>query len=172
MQTKAVDSRRHGNFLWLLPIPKGNKHESPSNYRPISLLSVASKLLERHFHQWITDHLSDNHPFASTQWGFQPVKSTVSALLSTTYNWLEEMEAGRDICWIHYLTYFQISLCCVSWRPHDKAGCEPQKFHCKCHAWTISSTARTQLEPLWLLCSSQFQCGTCPCVAIVADPIG
>ena len=72
-----------------------NEHESPSNYRPISLLSVTSKLLERHFHQ---DHLSVNHPLANTQWGFQPAKSTVSALLSTTYDWLEEMKAGRDIC--------------------------------------------------------------------------
>ena len=64
----------------------------------ISLLSVTSKLLEYHFHQLITDHLSVNHPLANTQWGFQPAKSTVSALLSTTYDWLEEMEAGRDIC--------------------------------------------------------------------------
>ena len=59
---------------------------------------MTSKLLERHFHQLIADHLSDNHPLANTQWGFQPAKSTVTALLSTTYDWLEEMEAGRDIC--------------------------------------------------------------------------
>ena len=82
----------------VVPIPKGNEHETPSNYRPISLLSVTSKLLERHYHQLITDHLSDNHPLANTQWGFQPAKSTATALLSTTYDWLEEMEAGRDIC--------------------------------------------------------------------------
>ena len=81
-----------------LPIPKGNEHESPSNYRPISLLSVTSKLLERHFYRLITDYLSDNHPLANTQWGFQLAKSTVSALLSTTYDWLEKMEAGRNIC--------------------------------------------------------------------------
>ena len=82
----------------VVPITKGNEYKSPSNYRPISLLSVTSKLLERHFHQLIADHLSDNHSLANTQWGFQPAKSTVSALLSTTYDWLEEMEAGRDIC--------------------------------------------------------------------------
>ena len=81
----------------VVPIPKGSEHETPSNYRPISLLSVTSKLLERHFHQLITDHLSDNHPLANTQWGFQPAKFTVTALLSTTYDWLEEMEAGGDI---------------------------------------------------------------------------
>ena len=75
--------------------PQGNEHESPSNYRQIS---VTSKLLERHFHQLVTAHLSDNHPLANTQWEFQPAKSTVTALLSTTYDWLEEMEAGRDIC--------------------------------------------------------------------------
>ena len=82
----------------VVPIPKGNEHESPSNYRPISLLSVTSKLLECYFHQLITDHWSDNHPLANTQWEFQPAKSTVSALLSTTYDRLEEKEAGRDIC--------------------------------------------------------------------------
>jgi len=31
----------------VVPIPKGGDHSNPSNYRPISLLSVISKMLER-----------------------------------------------------------------------------------------------------------------------------
>ena len=88
--------------LWkhslVVPIPKANDHKSPSNYRPISLLSVISKLLERHIHLLVTRHLSDSHPLANTQWGFQPGKSTTSALLATTYDWFRELEVGRDVC--------------------------------------------------------------------------
>jgi len=34
----------------IVPIPKGGDHSKPGNYRPISLLSITSKLLEHHYH--------------------------------------------------------------------------------------------------------------------------
>ena len=40
----------------VVPIPKGSDHSNPSNYRPISLLSVISKMLERHVYCLITEH--------------------------------------------------------------------------------------------------------------------
>ena len=70
----------------VVPIPKGGDHSNPSNYRLISLLSVISKMLERHVYYLITEHLSSVHPLANTQWGFQSGKSTVSALLTTTHD--------------------------------------------------------------------------------------
>ena len=66
------------------PIPKGSNFSSVSNYRPISLLSILSKLLERHMHGLIYQYLLAYHPLAIQQWGFQPHKSTVSALLDAT----------------------------------------------------------------------------------------
>ena len=42
---------------YVVPIPKGNDTHTLSNYRPISLLSVVSKLLERHIQALILDHL-------------------------------------------------------------------------------------------------------------------
>ena len=81
----------------VVPIPKANDRASPTNYRPISLLSVISKMLERHFYYLISSYLSENHPLANIQWGFQSGKSTISALLATTYNWFTQLEAGRDI---------------------------------------------------------------------------
>ena len=80
--------------LWkmsnVVPVPKSNDHSNPSNYRPISHLPILSKLLERHIHVLISEHLTLSHPISTNQWGFQAGKSTVSALLALTYgfnNW-------------------------------------------------------------------------------------
>ena len=82
----------------VVPIPKGGDHSNPSNYRLISLLSVASKMPERHVHHLLTQHLASDHPFANSQWGFQSGKSTVTALLATTYDWFQELESGKGVC--------------------------------------------------------------------------
>ena len=86
----------------VVPIPKGSDHSNPSNYRPISLLSVISKMLERHVYCLIAEYLSSDHPLANTQWGFQSGKSTVSALLTTT----------RLVCKIRSRQRSLLSFCC------------------------------------------------------------
>ena len=70
----------------VVPVPKSSKHNEVANYRPISLLPVVSKLLERHIHQVITTHLNETRPLSNKQWGFQPGKSTVTALLTVTHD--------------------------------------------------------------------------------------
>ena len=40
------------------PIPKHGDHTNPSNYCPISLLSVLSKILEKHMAQLLTEHMA------------------------------------------------------------------------------------------------------------------
>ena len=42
----------------VVPIPKGGDPESPVNYRPISILSILSKLLEKHLHDLLSHHLN------------------------------------------------------------------------------------------------------------------
>ena len=54
----------------VVPIPKGNNTCQPSNYRPISLLSILSKLLERHLYKHILQHVESTMPLALQQWGF------------------------------------------------------------------------------------------------------
>ena len=70
------------------PIPKGGDLSKPGNYRPISLLSITSKLLERHYYWLLTEHLSSSCPLAPNQWGFQNGISTVASLLAVVYAWL------------------------------------------------------------------------------------
>lgn len=68
------------------PIPKGSDSTSVSNYRPVSVLPVISKLLERHMHSLISCHIETFYPIASHQWGFQPGKSAVSAQINILHN--------------------------------------------------------------------------------------
>ena len=81
----------------VVPIPKSADNTSPTNYRPISLLSVLSKLLERHMYSQITSHLETHHPLSTSQWGFQSGRSTVTALLETTHNWFQFMDTGKEV---------------------------------------------------------------------------
>jgi len=65
-----------GNFptSWKLgritPIPKGTNKSLPSGYRPISVLPVASKLIEYHIKTAIVEFLQVNAPISSSQWVF------------------------------------------------------------------------------------------------------
>ena len=70
----------------VVPIPKGKDRTSVSNYRPISLLPILSKVLEKHIHKLVSAHLKLCYPIVLQQLGFQPKKSTVSALLDVSYN--------------------------------------------------------------------------------------
>ena len=84
-----------------LVVPKNDKG-SPNNYRPISLLSVLSKLLERHVHKILAEHLCTHHPLSNSQWGFSVGKSTVTALLTTTHEWFQQLEEGKEICAVFF----------------------------------------------------------------------
>ena len=101
-------SIRQGRFpeCWktssVVPIPKSANPSEATDYRPISLLSIVSKMLERHFHQYVTKHLNEYHPLSNKQWGFQSGKSTVTALLSVTHDWFQALEAGQEVCSIFF----------------------------------------------------------------------
>ena len=86
----------------VVPIPKVSPAKSPDHYRPVSLLSILSKVLERHVYIVIADHLDTVCPLSDCQWGFRAGRSTVSALLSTTTNWFSILEAGSEICAIFF----------------------------------------------------------------------
>ena len=86
----------------IVPIPKGGDTNQPSNYRPISLLSILSKLLERHMYKHVLKHIEATMPLALQQWGFRSGRSTVSALLDVTHNWLQLMDMGKEVCAVFF----------------------------------------------------------------------
>ena len=50
----------------VVPIPKVSPAKSPDNYRPVSLLSILSKILERHIYSLIANHLDSVCPLSDT----------------------------------------------------------------------------------------------------------
>ena len=75
----------------VVPLSKSTEKTNPTNYRPISLLSVLSKLLEKHVHIFLNDYLEKQqllHPF---QYGFKRKYSGNTALAHLTNSWLTAM---------------------------------------------------------------------------------
>ena len=68
----------------IVPIPKSGDKSDPSNYRPVSLLSIVSKLLEKIVYSFLWNHLTEHAPISDC---FQKGKSTTTALLSTIHDW-------------------------------------------------------------------------------------
>jgi len=86
----------------VVPIPKSSSKHNPSNYRPVSLLSVVSKLLERIVHSLLWEHLLTHAPISDKQWGFQKGKSTTTALLYATHDWFTLLDQQKDVMCIFF----------------------------------------------------------------------
>ena len=85
----------------VVPVPKSKNLNSPASYRPISILSIISKIMERCVYRIIYDHLRNFYPISARQWGFLPGRSTTSALLSVTHDWLQYLERGNKVCSVY-----------------------------------------------------------------------
>ena len=86
----------------VVPVPKGSDSTCVSNYRPISLLPVVSKLLERHMHFLISCQIETFCPIASHQWGFQPGKSSVSALIDVVHHWSLALDQRKEVAAVFF----------------------------------------------------------------------
>jgi len=84
------------------PVPKSSTRSDSTNYRPISLLSVLSKLLEEHMRDILLDHLTQFSPISAQQWGFCRSKSATCVLLA--------LQTFGINGWIPVLIYVQYSL--------------------------------------------------------------
>ena len=89
----------------ITPIPKGTNNSHSSGYRPISVLPVVSKLIERHVKDIVESFIKSNFPISSRQWGFMSKRSTVSALIRVVDDWLLALDQGFEIC----VVFFDIS---------------------------------------------------------------
>jgi hypothetical protein len=68
----------------IVPIFKKGDRSKPSNYRPVSFTSVASKILEHIIVSQIMDHLDNQNILNENQHGFRAKRSCESQLLMTT----------------------------------------------------------------------------------------
>lgn len=86
----------------VVPVHKGGTAENPNNYRPISLLPLMGKVLEKLLKNQIDDYLVANSILNESQFGFRRGKSTASAineLVSYIYGGFEcKLMTGAVFC--------------------------------------------------------------------------
>ena len=82
------------------PLQKKGSCNNPSNYRPISILSVFSKIFEKLMHQRLYKFLESFEILYPLQFGFREKHSTSHALLSLTESIKQSIDSGKVGCGI------------------------------------------------------------------------
>ena len=92
----------------VVPIFKKGSRSSPENYRPVSLTSVLSKLLEKLISKRVMEHLLINNIIPRQQHGFLKGKSTATNLLESLNIWIEMQEHNVpvDVIYLDYSKAF------------------------------------------------------------------
>ena len=90
--TKIVPSR--WKTAVITPLYKEGDRDSTSNYRPISVLPVISKIMERIVHDQVYDHLRTHGLLSEAQFGFRKYHSTATCILKLLSNIYTNMDRG------------------------------------------------------------------------------
>jgi hypothetical protein len=90
--------------LWksakVFALHKGGSRTDCNNYRPVSVLSISSKIIERHVHDSFTDYLYSNSLINSAQSGFKKLNSCFTCLSSMIDEWLQNLNNNKIIGYI------------------------------------------------------------------------
>ena len=90
----------HFPFSWKLatvvPLHKSGNRDNPSNFRPISLLSVLSKLCEKVVCMQLSSYLDTNHLLVNSQYAYRAAHSTEDALTDAV-EWMTRRIDEGDI---------------------------------------------------------------------------
>ena len=78
------------------PVHKKENRQIISNYRPISLLPICGKILEKIVFDQVYKFLNDNNLLSKHQSGFRPGDSTIYQLLSITSSIYENFEKFNE----------------------------------------------------------------------------
>ena len=81
----------------LLPVHKGGAKDDPSNYRPISMLPIISKLIEKYITKHLFGFLNKYKLLHKSQSGFHKHHSCNTALINLVDKWINVIDKGGII---------------------------------------------------------------------------
>ncbi len=80
------------------PIFKSEDKSKCENYRPISILSIVSKVFEKEVFRQMYTYVNESNLLSKYQSGFRPQHSTLSALIKICDDILNNMDEGKINC--------------------------------------------------------------------------
>ena len=84
----------------VIPIHKGGSSQDINNYRPISLLSIFDKIMEKMIHNKLYNFLEEHNILYHNQHGFRKNNSTIHALMQITERIKTSIDSGKFGCGI------------------------------------------------------------------------
>ena len=121
--------------LWkqanVVPIHKKDSKQILANYRPVSLLSILGKMMERIVFKYVFNHFRDNFLLSVWQSGFLPGSSTVTQLIEIYNTFCSAITKNKEI----RIVFLDIS------KAFDRVWHKGLKFKLK--KWGISGTLLT-----------------------------
>jgi hypothetical protein len=99
--TKGVVPKKF-KIAKVIPIFKQGRADQPSNYRPISILSVFNKLLEKIVHKRLYNFLVKHSILYQNQFGFRKNFSTSLALLQAVDSCYENLDLKNNVIGIFF----------------------------------------------------------------------
>ena len=79
------------------PIFKGGDKTCLENYRPISVIPILAKIMEKIAYDQTIKYLTENKVLTNCQSGFRSMHSTETALINVTEKWLKEIDNGNIV---------------------------------------------------------------------------
>ena len=81
----------------VIPVHKSGPYNDPANYRPISILPVLSKIIEKHVTKHLFAYLKKYGLLHKSQSGFRQNHSCNTALINLVDKWLSDIDKGEII---------------------------------------------------------------------------
>ena len=85
----------HWKIAKVVPLYKGKGSKfDPKSYRPVAILPILSKVLERAMFNKVLNHMDGNKLFNPSHHAYRSFHSTTTAMVQMYNTWLEAVEDG------------------------------------------------------------------------------
>ena len=81
----------------VVPIFKKGRRDMTQNYRPVSLICVICKILEKFIRDVLLDHFMKNRLISEKQFGSVPGRSCTLQLLRCVESWTKSLDEGTQV---------------------------------------------------------------------------
>ena len=94
----------------VIPLHKKEDILDPKNYRPVAILPILSKILERVIFQQVVEYFDTNNLFHPNHHGFRQHHNTCTALVQMYDGWVEAAERGEltGVCMLDMSAAFDV----------------------------------------------------------------